>query len=217
MLTGYQRPWCVPLLDRCNNEGREAYRSEPPEREEDETAPAERRLAVREVLDIIQQRFYAIEEATAGWEDERRTKFLARWIGQLGTMAREVRRTGVNDFVKEMEIPAEQLDGTESQQLRRARRPVTREEWLQKKAAEWDKREERRKQEEEDSQLRRGQWLPPKGSQKRQRRATARLKHGEIYFLPSDCYNGSGGVRHGGVRHRTLVASKHEELRVRGD
>ncbi len=164
-------------------EGLEAYRREAPEPMEDAPGPAERRLAVREVLDSVQERYYALEEATSGWEEEKKAKFFGRWVGQLGAVMGTVRKAGVCDFVEENEIPAELLDGTESQQARRARRPVTKEQWLEKKAAERDRREEKRLQAAEDSQLRRGQWLPPKGSRKRLRRTTGAR---DGMFLPSD-------------------------------
>ncbi|MCJ1419996.1 2,5-diamino-6-(ribosylamino)-4(3H)-pyrimidinone 5'-phosphate reductase, partial [Xylographa parallela] len=44
----------------------------------------------------------------------------------------------------------EQLDDAESQQARPAQKAITEEQWLQKKAEEWDQMEEKRKQEEED-------------------------------------------------------------------
>ena len=164
-------------------EGIEAFRTEAPEPEEDAPGPAQRRLAVREVLDGVQQRYYALEEATSGWKEEEKVKFFERWVGQLGAVMDGIRKAGVCDFVEDNEIPAELLDGTESQQARRAGRPVTKEQWLAKKAAEWDKREEKRLQAAEDSQLRRGQWLPPKGSRKRQRRPEGGWNE---KFLPSD-------------------------------
>ncbi|MCJ1433071.1 hypothetical protein MMC27_002430 [Xylographa pallens] len=77
----------------------------------------------------------------------------------------------------------EQLDGAEQRQAQRARKPITKEQWLQKKAEEWDKMEEKRKQEEEDSQLRREQWLPPKSSRNRRPRTMGTATR---MWLPSD-------------------------------
>lgn len=61
-------------------------------------------------------------------------------------------------MVEEKEIPAELLEGTESQQARRA---LYKEQWLQKclekKSLEWDLREARKAQAKEDSQIRKGQ------------------------------------------------------------
>ena len=71
----------------------------------------------------------------------------------------------------------------ESQQRRRVGRPVTREKFLRKKIAEWDKREKRRKQKEENFQLRKRQWFSPKRSRKKQRRAIGKR---ENVFLFSD-------------------------------
>ena len=82
----------------------------------------------------------------------------------------------------------EQLDDAESQQARPARKAITEEQWLQKKAEEWDKMEEKRKQEEEDSQLRREQWLPPKGSRMRKPQTTG-AENG--MWLPSNQDDGS--------------------------
>ena len=89
------------------------------------------------------------------------------WIGQPGTMVGEIRKAGTCDIVEENEILVEQPEETESRQ---ARKPLTKEQWLERKAAEWDKMEERRLQAMKDSQLRKGQGLPPKGSRKRVRR-----------------------------------------------
>ncbi|MCJ1287665.1 hypothetical protein MMC26_007017 [Xylographa opegraphella] len=63
-------------------------------------------------------------------------------------------------------------DKTGEEGLRRARKPLTKEQWLAKKAAEWDRREERRKQQAEDARLRSGQGLPPEGSWKRKQGIT---------------------------------------------
>lgn len=109
-----------------------------------------------------------MEKASAGWEERVRTRFFARWIGQLGVIAGEIRQAGICDMVEEKEIPAELLEGTESQQTRRA---LSKEQWLQrcheKKSLEWDLREARKAQAKEDSQIRKGQWKPPTGSRKR--------------------------------------------------
>lgn len=61
---------------------------------------AENRLAVREACHSVLQRFYAMEEATAGWEERVRSRYLSRWVGQLGVMAGEVRQAGICDMVE---------------------------------------------------------------------------------------------------------------------
>jgi hypothetical protein len=84
-------------------------------------------------------------------------QFFARWIGQLKAMAGDVRKAGVKALAEEKGLTVEQLKGTESQQARRGLRGLTREQWLARQAADWDKREAQRAQEEEDTQLRKGQ------------------------------------------------------------
>ena len=122
-----------------------------------------------------------MEDAVAGWEEPRRAQFFARWIGQLGAMAGDVRKAGVEALAEEKGLTVEQLAGTESQQARRGLRGLTKEQWLAKQAEEWDEREAQRVQEKENSQLRKGQWKPPKGSRKRRQRDS-----GAGGFLTSD-------------------------------
>lgn len=138
---------------------------------------------MREVCDSVLQRFYTVEQTTAGWEKEAREQFVARWIGQLGSMAGEIRQAGICDMVEEKEIAAELLEGTTAQQ---AQRFLTKEQWLQqwreKKSLEWDRRDAKKTQAAVDAQLRKAQWKPPTGSRKRRR---IEVKN-EVEILPSD-------------------------------
>lgn len=158
------------------------------ETDDKEPGSAENRLAVREVCDSVLQRYYAMEQATAGWEEGLRKQFLSRWIGQLGVMAGEIRQAGICDMVEETEIPAELLEGTESQQ---ARRTLTKEQWLQqclqRKSLEWDLRKAKKVQAKEDSQLRKAQWKPPPGSRKRRRTDDREMEND---FLPDEDIEG---------------------------
>ncbi|MCJ1288690.1 hypothetical protein MMC34_000219 [Xylographa carneopallida] len=75
---------------------------------------------------------------------------------------------------KEQNGPALQTqddDETSGESVSPACQPTAKEQWLAKKAAEWDKREEKRRQKTEVLQLRERLLLPPKVSPKRKRRA----------------------------------------------
>lgn len=93
-----------------------------------------------------------MEEAVAGWEEGVRDRFSARWIGQLGVMAGEIRKAGVFDIVDRKETPAQLLEGIESMQ---ARGVLTKEQWLQKrhqeKSLNWDLCAAKNTQAQEDS------------------------------------------------------------------
>ena len=57
-------------------------------------------------------------------------------------------------MAEEKGLGAQDLAGTESQQKKRGQKAITKEQWLQKKASEWELREA---QKAEDSQIRKGQ------------------------------------------------------------
>ena len=69
-------------------------------------------------------------------------------VPQIGGAVRgsdkTILKAGVCNFVEENEIPAKLLDRTESQQARQARGLVTKKQWLERKAAEWNRKEKRR-------------------------------------------------------------------------
>ena len=60
-------------------------------------------------------------------------------------------------MAEEKGLGAQDLAGTESQQKKRGQRATIKEQWLQKKASEWELREAQRAQKAEDSQIRKGQ------------------------------------------------------------
>lgn len=122
------------------------------------------RLAMREVCDFSNT--MQLKKNPAGWEEKGWNCFLSRWTGQLGVLAGDIRRAGICDIGGKSNsrwaIRGDRITTGLASSNEGAVAP-------EKIPLEWYRREVSIVQGREDSQLRKGQWKPPRGSRKRQR------------------------------------------------
>ena len=73
--------------------------------DDDPFAPERTRLAMREALDNIKDRFYQIKEKAAALEPQIREKLMNWWLSKLNRASGEVWHQGIKEFIKETGLP----------------------------------------------------------------------------------------------------------------
>ena len=117
----------LQFVDLFDESGFEIYETVTPvfvdQNLEDETSPAgRRRLEVRDVLSGLQAKFYELEAAVKDLPGEQADRALARWIYTLGQVTGGVRKTAVEELVRE--VPEHLLGGTDTQEERALERQI---------------------------------------------------------------------------------------------
>ena len=64
--------------------------------------PSKHMLDVREVLDEIKAKFYALKANTVDWEDSERERISAQWVAMLRQMTGPIRQLGAQEALKEL-------------------------------------------------------------------------------------------------------------------
>jgi hypothetical protein len=73
-------------------------------------APIRRRLDLRELIDGLKSRYYAMEEAMADLAPSQADRIVSWWIGKLGTMTRGIGSLGLEQFKLEVGLTGGIID-----------------------------------------------------------------------------------------------------------